>query len=308
MKPLYHYLRDFLQEHFQWKYYLLLSAFLGLCLYVNYTLDFEDSILDLYYGKPIGFLYYFLYFAFAYYGACALYALCYGKWNIFSSRVFWLRSLFVLGLLALDKGFYFFHGLIANELPPEVQYFSRKVINNLIGILSTLIPLFLFYLYFDRQQRNFYGFNRQKFLLRPYAYLLVIMLVVVSIASFFENFNNFYPIYKSSLAHVHWGIPEAGTVAVYELAYGFNFISIELLFRGFMVLGLAKVMGRQTVLPMVCAYCFLHFGKPSGEAISSIFGGFVLGVFAYESRSIYGGVLLHVGIAWMMELAAYLQE
>jgi len=69
-----------------------------------------------------------------------------------------------------------------------------------------------------------------------------------------------------------------------------------------------SVLGRGAVLTMVVTYCFLHFGKPLGESISSIFGGFILGVVAYETRSIWGGVILHMGIAWMMDLAAYLQK
>jgi membrane protease YdiL (CAAX protease family) len=85
-------------------------------------------------------------------------------------------------------------------------------------------------------------------------------------------------------------------------------VGIELLFRGFMVIGMASVLGRAAVVPMVVTYCFLHFGKPAGEAVSSIFGGFILGVIAYETRSIWGGIIIHVGIAWAMELAAYWQK
>lgn len=75
-----------------------------------------------------------------------------------------------------------------------------------------------------------------------------------------------------------------------------------------MVLGMAVVMGRAAIVPMVVTYAFLHFGKPAGEAVSSIFGGYILGVIAYQSQSIFGGVLIHVGVAWLMELAAYMQK
>jgi len=52
----------------------------------------------------------------------------------------------------------------------------------------------------------------------------------------------------------------------------------------------------------------LHFGKPIGEAISSIFGGYVLGVIALNTKSIVGGSIVHIGVAWLMELFAYLQH
>jgi hypothetical protein len=68
------------------------------------------------------------------------------------------------------------------------------------------------------------------------------------------------------------------------------------------------VLGRGAVLSMAVLYCTLHFGKPMGEAISSIFGGYILGVVAYETKSIWGGVIVHIGIAWMMEIIAFLQK
>lgn len=59
---------------------------------------------------------------------------------------------------------------------------------------------------------------------------------------------------------------------------------------------------------MVVWYCSIHFGRPLGEAISSLFGGYLLGVLALSTRSIWGGLLIHIGIAWGMEIAAFLQR
>jgi hypothetical protein len=59
---------------------------------------------------------------------------------------------------------------------------------------------------------------------------------------------------------------------------------------------------------MAVIYCQLHFGKPLGEAISSIFGGYILGVISYQTKNIWGGVLVHVGIAWLMEVAGFFQK
>ena len=41
------------------------------------------------------------------------------------------------------------------------------------------------------------------------------------------------------------------------------------------------------------------------KAISSIFGGYILGVIAYYQRHITGGVIVHMGVAGIMELLAY---
>jgi hypothetical protein len=44
-----------------------------------------------------------------------------------------------------------------------------------------------------------------------------------------------------------------------------------------------------------------------GEAISSVFGGYILGILALQKGNITGGIVLHLGVAWMMELFAHVQ-
>ncbi|MFC2123982.1 CPBP family intramembrane glutamic endopeptidase [Bacteroidota bacterium] len=83
---------------------------------------------------------------------------------------------------------------------------------------------------------------------------------------------------------------------------------MEIVFRGFLVLGMMKFLGKGSVYPMVAIYCFYHFGKPWGEAVSSIIGGYILGVISLYMRTIFGGLLIHIGIAWMMELVAAIQK
>jgi len=90
---------------------------------------------------------------------------------------------------------------------------------------------------------------------------------------------------------------------MFELFYGLDFFSTELYFRGFLVLAFVRWLGPAAILPMAVFYVTIHFGKPLGETISSFFGGYLLGIFAYYSRSIWGGVLVHIGLAWLMELA-----
>jgi hypothetical protein len=134
------------------------------------------------------------------------------------------------------------------------------------------------------------------------------MFPLILSASFLPSFLNQYPMYESTKAHLYMGCSEWITVLGYEIAYAINFVSIEFFFRGFLVIGMITVLGRAAILPMASVYCFLHFGKPMGEAISSIFGGYILGIVAYETRGIWGGVIVHVGIAWLMELVAFGQK
>ncbi|MFH2142848.1 MAG: CPBP family glutamic-type intramembrane protease, partial [Bacteroidota bacterium] len=170
-----------------------------------------------------------------------------------------------------------------------------------------LIPLFIIKNIFDRKEKGLYGLKLGNFNLRPYFIMLLIMLPLIGWASFQSDFLNTYP--KLRL----WGMEEVFNLnrwqmtGVFEFFYGTDFIFVELIFRGALVVGLVKILGKDAILPMVAAYSFLHFGKPLAEAISSIFGGYILGVIALYSKNILGGCVIHIGIAYLMELFAILQ-
>ena len=308
MKEVLKYLKKHLEEDFRVDYYLAIALFLAVCIAINYYLDFEDSIIDSYYGKGIRIFYFFLFYGFAYYGATLILVIFKKRTDVLLTPWFWIKSAFILFLLALDGGFHYHDPFVRDAVPPIAQYFTVKVVKNMINVFTMIIPMIVFYRLYDRQLGSFYGLTLRNFNYKPYLFMLLIMAPLIIIASFIENFNDFYPIYKNNTAYIYLQVPEWLPALVYELAYGWNFLTIEVAFRGFMILSLANLMGRNVVMPMVVTYCFYHFGKPGGEAISSIIGGYILGVIAYESRSVFGGIIIHVGIAWIMELFAWLQQ
>ena len=55
---------------------------------------------------------------------------------------------------------------------------------------------------------------------------------------------------------------------------------------------------------MVVPYCMVHFGKPVPEVVGAIFAGIILGTLALRTRSIWCGVLIHISVAWTMDLLA----
>jgi hypothetical protein len=135
--------------------------------------------------------------------------------------------------------------------------------------------------------------------------MLLVMVPLIALASTQHDFLAMYPKLKSISflkGHRHSGWYKL----LYELSYGSDFVSIELFFRGFLILAFAKWFGKDAILPMACFYCTIHFGKPLGECISSYFGGLILGVVIYNTRTIWGGLVVHLGIAWLMELGGYL--
>lgn len=301
----------FLKQHFIADlnpfYYGFIAIFLTACISFNYAVDFEDSFLDYQEGFT-KFFYYFLTNLFAYLIPVLAYAFFSRNKTFLSSPEFWVKSLLALALLSFDRCSFFIDDFAHEFFQPKMFRWVSKISNNLLGIFTMILPFFVVYWFYDRSEKHLYGLAPKKFDVKPYFIMLAIMLPLITAASFLPSFLNQYPMYEASRAHQQLNVPEWVTVAGYEISYALNFVSIEFFFRGFLVIGMISVLGRGAVVPMACVYCFLHFGKPMGEAISSIFGGYILGVVAYETRGIWGGVIVHVGIAWLMELAAFIQK
>jgi len=197
---------------------------------------------------------------------------------------------------------------ILRQLEIDIKLFLwiYAIGNNAIGFLLIALPLFVLH-FFTQPKTKVYGLT-QRFDARPYFTLFLIILPIIVIVSFDNSFQNYYPTYKTNWIAESARWPSWVPMIIYEAVYGLDFVNTEFLFRGFMVIGLVHILGKDAIIPMVVTYCFLHFGKPAGEAIGSIVGGYVLGVIAFYTRSVWGGVMIHAGLAWMMELAAYIQK
>jgi hypothetical protein len=306
MKKIWKYFVRHVQEDFNAKQYSFVLAFIAIVLFINYTFQFDDLVLKSQRGFT-KFFFYFLFYATAYY-ITLLPVRRSAKNDFFSNKKFWIKSLTGLAALSLDSSVPFLRDWISFSVEPGLQFWVYKVVVNLISAFTVLLPVLVMYYMYDKGENHYYGLYPKRFDTRPYFQMLLIMLPIMIAASFLPSFMKQYPMYKVSDAHTLLNIPEWVTVMIYEFAYGFDFITVEFLFRGFMVIGMMQILGRHAVLAMAVTYCFLHTGKPLGEAISSIFGGYLLGVIAYETKSVWGGVIVHVGIAWMMEVIGFWQK
>lgn len=301
MKHVIAYLRNHLKEDFNGAVYVGVGILLSLSIFYNYKIDFEDSYLDQLPGFTKVFCFY-LFYSFPFYLTLLLYAIVRKDFSFFTLK-FWILSSAGFFIQAFDSSALYVSDA-AHFFGTENFLWSFKVSNNLLSLFTTILPLVLLSIWLGYQQTFGFGLNKRKFDTKPYFQMLLAMLPVLVIASFLPGFLHQYPMYNSGGSIQNYPQPEFLYAGVYELAYGLNFISVELFFRGFLVIGLMSIAGRKVVLAMAASYCFLHFGKPAGEAISSIFGGYLLGVIAYETKSIWGGVIIHVGIAWAMEAIA----
>lgn len=130
-----------------------------------------------------------------------------------------------------------------------------------------------------------------------YLLLLSPILIFVILVSFGEDFVAHYPFY--SLAGRSWL-----DLLLWETLYLSQFVVLEFFFRGFMLQSLRPAIGANSVWVMCVPYLMIHFPKLWLEATGAILFGLFLGILALQSRSIWGGVLVHAGVALSMDLTA----
>ncbi|MDH5608366.1 MAG: CPBP family intramembrane metalloprotease [Cyclobacteriaceae bacterium] len=311
MQKVYHYLINYQKEHFDLKLYVSVFLVIIFGLWFNYSLDFENSYIDTIKSLPLKWLS-FLAFQGVPYLAVAFLLSYFGKvkkWYL--DYRFWLFFLLGFSIQAIDRSFYFGNFLYPYFDPVPARFLAR-IINWQYTLLQFIVPFVLIYYFFEKDRdSNVYGLAMRRFDARPYLYLLLIACVFIVIGSFFNDIQAYYPHYhvrdgERFAAYFH--LPNWLSVVLFEGSYGANFISVELFFRGFLLYSMTRFFGSYAVLPMVVSYCFLHFGKPLTESISSVFGGYVLGIVSLYNKNIWGGVMIHVGIAWLMELLGYLHK
>jgi hypothetical protein len=176
------------------------------------------------------------------------------------------------------------------------------------GLVIELPLLLLLRFCVDRQQKGLYGLCRGTHHIKAYLWLFVLVLPILIGVSFTHGFKTYYPVGKVWLyGDGLLGYPAWANLLALELAYLARFLIVELVFRGALVIGMGTVMARSAVLPMVAVYVALHFGKPVLETISAIIGGFFLGALAYQTKHIWGGVIIHISIASAIEIVRLTQ-
>jgi membrane protease YdiL (CAAX protease family) len=130
-----------------------------------------------------------------------------------------------------------------------------------------------------------------------YALLFGAVLPAVLLASTTRSFRQTYPFYRlANRSYID--------LVLWELLYAAQFLSLEFFFRGFILHGLRKALGSNAIFVMLVPYCMIHYGKPLPETLGAVGAGLILGTLAMRTRSIWGGVLIHVGVATTMDVLA----
>ncbi len=299
MKNIIQYIRRYFTETDK-KIFVSISIFTALLVFINYYFGL-DTLIKKNNSLAVKLVCWYAVFLVAFsipYLLTSIYKPCgySGKKN-FLALV--LIAPFVFALkISLNIVFNFSDNLNWNNYWNHILYWPV-----LLGIVTGI--LFLLWRYFDKEQ-PFYGLIKKDISWKPYLLMLLIMLPLIAIASTQADFLAVYPKLKSVAGVYNESSITWWHKLFFELSYGSDFIGIEFFFRGFLILAFIKWAGKDAILPMACFYCTIHFGKPLGECISSYFGGIILGVIVYHTRSIYGGLMVHLGIAWLMEAGGYI--
>ena len=74
----------------------------------------------------------------------------------------------------------------------------------------------------------------------------------------------------------------------------------EFVFRGYMLFGLERSIGKSAIFVQTIPFVLLHFQKLFLETLACIPGGFAFGYIAYRTRSFLPCLIIHFGMYVMM--------
>jgi membrane protease YdiL (CAAX protease family) len=134
-------------------------------------------------------------------------------------------------------------------------------------------------------------------------YLLLFIpagIAVVTVSSQ-PQFTRVYPFYSQPKGRLE--------LVIWEASYALQFITLEFFFRGFIVHGLKESLGKvSAVIVMLFPYMMIHFPKPWMETSGAFIAGTFLGWLSLRTGSIFGGAVLHVMVAWSLDILALLHK
>jgi membrane protease YdiL (CAAX protease family) len=139
------------------------------------------------------------------------------------------------------------------------------------------------------------------------------------------RFRETYPFFHDNLGHPY-------LTAGWEVFYGMMFFSLEFFFRGFLIRVLTRGRAPGPDVPnsvsspaqsgsaptstddgvfwsspwpaiwfSTIPYFLIHYTKPLPEMLGAFPAGLILGYASYRSGSIWGGLLVHLGVAFTMD-------
>ena len=216
----------------------------------------------------------------------------------------WQVWLFPVLLLTIDGAGQGFHAYY-QWAEDHAVWFKDQFYMQLVGafLFRSVFIVGMLFLFHRLVEGRFglYGLKRSSQYLRVYALIYVLLLPMFLAVSFTPQFLSYYPKMNISLYDGAMGWERWQVIGLFELCYANDFLGVESMFRGALVIGMARWLGCRAVLPMALTYMCIHLGKPDLELCSSVIGGYILGILAWRTRHLWGGIIIHLGIAMFFE-------
>jgi membrane protease YdiL (CAAX protease family) len=315
VRLLFSYLKDFLRDQFRWRFFLPLFAFLFTCFLLNYQFGIKETFAGYGGQDPMKYPRIFLFYLLPLFFCWVLYRLAGPSRN--TTMSFRSENIRVVGFLlfaasayAVAVGWTPLESTLQSRIPVMSWSYASTVWAFFTRTVLMLVLPVVWWWFSDRGKvKSYYGFRVSPGHGLLYLQLAGVAVLIALAASTSDSFSHFYPMAKpTARAAEALNLAPFSLFLIWESVYILQFVAIELFFRGFMVLGLGRIMGPGCIWIMASMYMFIHFSKPPLEAAVSLFAGILLGVLAYRTRSIYGGIVLHVSIAVSMDVFALVQN
>lgn len=182
-----------------------------------------------------------------------------------------------------------------NEIPAE-SLWREQLLSFITGSLVLVVaPILIIKLVLHERLVDF-GLGLGNFKLGS---ALTLVLIVFSVPLFQLGANSTsmqleYPmLYRGILGPAR---PEAfswSSFVLYEATYALFFLTIEFIFRGYLLFGLSRRFGRYAVLFQMLSYTAWHLVKPLPELSGTLFWGFATAAVTLRTRSLWYVFVAH---------------
>jgi hypothetical protein len=164
------------------------------------------------------------------------------------------------------------------------------------GILGFVVPVFILTVGF-RQSGPAIGLGWGDWRLAGTLAGLYVPLVAIGtwVLSDGTDFQRQYPHYQPAARD--WML-----FATYEALFLFYWIGWEYLWRGFVLFGTARTLGRYAIFVQAVPFAALHINKPVPEALLSVVGGIALGALVWRCRAFWIAVPIHAAQMLLLDL------
>jgi len=216
--------------------------------------------------------------------------------------VYEVLGLYLVGAIVLALNYYMSaasYGWLPEAWTASLPAGSRRIWWSLCVSVNYMVLPYLYLRFVLKRSLRDMGFRAEGFVEHLPIYLLffaVVFPLVVLVADS-PHFLQTYPMARKAAGS--WD-----TLLVWECAYALQFVTLEFFFRGFLVFGPARVVGAWVIPFMSIPYLMIHFPKPFLESMGAIIAGMALGMVALRTRSILAGILIHLAVAFTMEILA----